>query len=965
MVGGQTSLQHEEEQSPERAAWNPVSGAIAGADSERDLFSRMIHHDSQERVSDDNVSPNASRPHTPNAGELEEERKDNGQSSSESDSRSEDRIDKLEPSSSTDRSGTDSSKEKSDSGFQAILWSPGTLPVPDRQRQRLQSRHSILGPDDEDEDDGLHVDEDGRRWWWRKSVFKMRPYDDDEPSDWWFASTAAPLLAATSAPLANVLSIAALVTPWRMNVNDGSGGIVPDFEGQLFHDPRWCYYLNLLSLLLGFLGNIFLLFNFTGRIRYILALPVTIFLWYAATFVLVAITVSMHIYTPPVGPYEIYSQGFWYAVIAAVLYFFSCTVLHINMWGYFLGHYPQRFELNDHQRTLILQTMLFFVWLAAGGGIFSAIESVGTKNPNWTFVDGLYFCDVTILTVGFGDLTPHNDLGRGLVFPYSVIGIVMLGLVISSISKFAQEIASDNVVRKHADKQRTRTLQRSTTDPMELERHEILRNFRGAHINNISAPFNGRRIGRKTDQGRRSGERRGTVVDSGVSQRSRRSSVIPAVQKRLTVGERLKLRHHKIKLLSEEKDRFNEMRRIQKDTERFKRYWSLTLSAMAFILLWAVGAAVFWRTEKAVQGMTYFQALYFCYVSLLTIGYGDFAPQSNPGRSFFVVWSLIAVPTMTLLISDMSSTVIDSFKRLTTVIADYSVLLKKDAFAGFMNDHPRVKKWYQEWKQKRAANKRLRRGMPVGADTDSPLGGLGLKVTNADEEANLERITSQNSKFNTNGHGQESKTTGEDTEGLKRVESEKAKVSAISGNKYTPDDGLRIHHGSTPGASALLPNPTLKHLVKQVERDEKNQGINEAALARRLATAIRAVAGDLKEVGEHEVRYTFEQWAELTRLIRFTAEPADQALEEEANDVLEWDWLGEDSPMMTHLSEPEFVLDRLCESLVRYTRRVERRVEGAYKKGQKRRESVMLMVPSDDNDRIMRGKDTENEDKYS
>ena len=39
-------------------------------------------------------------------------------------------------------------------------------------------------------------------------------------SSWWFASTAIPLLAATTGPLSNVLSIAALVTPWRVALPD-------------------------------------------------------------------------------------------------------------------------------------------------------------------------------------------------------------------------------------------------------------------------------------------------------------------------------------------------------------------------------------------------------------------------------------------------------------------------------------------------------------------------------------------------------------------------------------------------------------------------------------------------------------------------------------------------------------------------------------------------------------------------
>lgn len=52
----------------------------------------------------------------------------------------------------------------------------------------------------------------------------------------------------------------------------------------------------------------------------------------------------------------------------------------------------------------------------------------------------------------------------------------------------------------------------------------------------------------------------------------------------------------------------------------------------------------------------------------------------------------------------------------------------------------------------------------------------------------------------------------------------------------------------------------------------------------------------------------------------------DSALEMEEEDVIEWDWLGEDSPLMASASEPEFILEKLCESLVRYTRRVEKGV---------------------------------------
>ncbi len=154
--------------------------------------------------------------------------------------------------------------------------------------------------------------------------------------------------------------------------------------------------LNAISLACGFFGNICLLFNFTKRVRYIIALPLTIISWYTATSILIGIIVAMNTYVPPISPGETYSQGFWYAVNASVLYMLGATGLIFNIIGYFLGHYPQHFDLDDYQRTLILQTMMFFIWLAGGAAVFSNVDDL-------SYANALYFCDTTIITVGFGD----------------------------------------------------------------------------------------------------------------------------------------------------------------------------------------------------------------------------------------------------------------------------------------------------------------------------------------------------------------------------------------------------------------------------------------------------------------------------------------------------------------------------------------------------------------------------------
>lgn len=76
-------------------------------------------------------------------------------------------------------------------------------------------------------------------WEWIRGQFHMRPSEDDEPQSWWIASTAIPLVAATTGPLANVMSIVALVIPWRSKIlaNEHSAAGTSIQEG--YEDPPW------------------------------------------------------------------------------------------------------------------------------------------------------------------------------------------------------------------------------------------------------------------------------------------------------------------------------------------------------------------------------------------------------------------------------------------------------------------------------------------------------------------------------------------------------------------------------------------------------------------------------------------------------------------------------------------------------------------------------------------------------
>jgi potassium channel subfamily K len=62
------------------------------------------------------------------------------------------------------------------------------------------------------------------------------------------------------------------------------------------------------------------------------------------------------------------------------------------------------------------------------------------------------------------------------------------------------------------------------------------------------------------------------------------------------------------------------------------------------------------------------------YTSLLTIGYGDYTPVANASKAFFVFWSLLVVPTLTILISNMGDTVVKTIKDVTMYVSEFTVL---------------------------------------------------------------------------------------------------------------------------------------------------------------------------------------------------------------------------------------------------------------------------------------------------
>ncbi len=88
----------------------------------------------------------------------------------------------------------------------------------------------------------------------------------------------------------------------------------------------------------------------------------------------------------------------------------------VTVYGAYRGNYDKDFKLTMSQRTLMLQTISFLVYLMTGAAVYSHIEG-------WKYLDALYWADFTLLTVGIGDYAPKTHLGRSLLFPFAIGGI--------------------------------------------------------------------------------------------------------------------------------------------------------------------------------------------------------------------------------------------------------------------------------------------------------------------------------------------------------------------------------------------------------------------------------------------------------------------------------------------------------------------------------------------------------------
>jgi voltage-gated potassium channel len=87
----------------------------------------------------------------------------------------------------------------------------------------------------------------------------------------------------------------------------------------------------------------------------------------------------------------------------------------------------QSFMRKPESRALLLLVIAIVV---TGTVFYHRVE-------HWGWLDSLYFCIVTLGTIGFGDLAPKTDLGKAFTIVYAVFGLGVLAGFFSLVGQHA------------------------------------------------------------------------------------------------------------------------------------------------------------------------------------------------------------------------------------------------------------------------------------------------------------------------------------------------------------------------------------------------------------------------------------------------------------------------------------------------------------------------------------------------
>lgn len=140
---------------------------------------------------------------------------------------------------------------------------------------------------------------------------------------------------------------------------------------------------------------------------------------------------------------------FWFLILCIIFYYYSIfnsiifTILvcyriiqgvNYRLCILFVDRYKKNWGLRSLNRSLILLIINYFEIVIGFSYLFLITKSIGYCPTQiiTSRLDAFYFSIVTITTLGFGDISPINRIGRFLALSETILGILLIVLVIGS-----------------------------------------------------------------------------------------------------------------------------------------------------------------------------------------------------------------------------------------------------------------------------------------------------------------------------------------------------------------------------------------------------------------------------------------------------------------------------------------------------------------------------------------------------
>jgi len=108
------------------------------------------------------------------------------------------------------------------------------------------------------------------------------------------------------------------------------------------------------------------------------------------------------------------------------------------------AHLPRRNALRllaaypaSMARAVASPTIRPIVGLLVGLLVFGTVFY--HRVEGWSVLDSLYFCVITLATVGYGDFSPKTDLGKIVTMIYILVGIGLLIAVVNAATSLSFE----------------------------------------------------------------------------------------------------------------------------------------------------------------------------------------------------------------------------------------------------------------------------------------------------------------------------------------------------------------------------------------------------------------------------------------------------------------------------------------------------------------------------------------------